>query len=129
MQRDDDFIRTLLMHIEENEEEHAWLVVEHERFCHEKEEFLYHCRLIVERGLAKGLYVDKGTYQFDSLTWEGQDFLDNARNPNVWKPVCTACFGLSFSVFQKALEAAATQYALKTLGMGPTCKDSLQVRS
>ena len=117
MKRDVDFIREILIHLEENANEHSWIVVDKEQFRHEKEEFLYHCRLIIEKGLAKGRYVDKGTYQFDSLTWEGHDFLDNARNSNVWKAARNAAGDLSFGVFQKVLEAAAPQFALKQLGM------------
>ena len=83
---------------------------------HSPEEVDGHLRLILERGLAKGEF-SFGGYQIYSLTWEGHDFLDNSRNSEVWNAAMKAAGGLSFGVFQKVLEAAATGVAMKALGM------------
>lgn len=76
----------------------------------------YNVRLIVERGLAKGRETLSGFY-IEKLTWDGHDFLDNARKINIWRAATNAAGDLSFSVFQKVLEAAATREAMKTLEM------------
>lgn len=73
-------------------------------------------RLIVERGLAKGTETLSGFY-IEKLTWDGHDFLDNARKIDIWRSATNAAGDLSFRVFQKVLEAAATREAMKTLEM------------
>lgn len=74
-----------------------------------------HARLILERGLAKGRLI-RGGAAIANLTWEGHDFLDNARDNGVWQTTMKAAGHLSFGVFLKVLETVATQFALKNIG-------------
>ncbi len=73
-----------------------------------------HCRLVVERGLARGEPTLSG-WALTGLTWEGHDFLDNARDSRVWKAAKDAAGRFSFGVFTATLAEAAKAAALKAL--------------
>lgn len=79
-----------------------------------QEELILHCRLIAERGLAVGTEIDT-RWIFTRLTWDGHDFLDNARNDSVWKAAMDAAGHFSFGVFTATLAEAAKAAALKAL--------------
>jgi hypothetical protein len=65
-----------------------------------------HLRLLVEARLIDGLIVPDGSELFDHveptrLTWTGHDFLDNIRDPEIWKRAkagAVAARGLSFEL-------------------------------
>lgn len=80
----------------------------------DESEIMEHCRLIVEKNLATAQLFESG-YEFHALTWDGHDFLDNARNSEVWNATKNAAGNLSFGVFQKVLEATAISYALSLI--------------
>jgi len=73
-----------------------------------------HCRLIVERGLARGESAIDG-WVLTGLTWEGHDFLDNSRESKVWKAAKKAAGDLSFGVFVRVLTETATRYAMSRI--------------
>ncbi len=73
-----------------------------------------HCRLIVERGLARGEPSFSG-WILTGLTWDGHDFLDNSRESKVWQAAKKAAGGLSFGVFTKVLAEVATRYAMSQI--------------
>ena len=116
MQRDMSKIKTILLFLEKDSAAGS-LKLNAETFNWPEDEFFYHCRLIIEKELAVGRCFDDGSCVFNGITWAGHDFLDNARNSDVWSATMNAAGRLSFGVFQKVLEAAATQFALKQLGM------------
>jgi hypothetical protein len=49
------------------------------------------------------------------LKWEGYEFLDNARECQVWQAAKKAAGNLSWSVFTKVLTEIATEYAKQFL--------------
>ena len=78
-------------------------------------EIAEHCRLIVERGLARGEPSFSG-WILTGLTWAGHDFLDNSRESAVWRAAKKAAGNLSFDVFVRVLTEAAVRYAMAQLG-------------
>lgn len=116
MKRDMNKIKAILLYIEKKGDDNS-TDIDSKTMKWPEDEFLYHCRLIIEKELAVGRCFDDGSCFFNGMTWAGHDFLDNARNSDVWSATMNAAGRLSFGVFQKVLEAAATQYALKALGM------------
>lgn len=83
MKRDMELIRLLLLQVEEGKPPAAL-----ESYSEEKT--VYNSALLIEKGLVKGairknrIGIPVGTKSI-SLTWEGHDFLDAARNEKIWK--------------------------------------------
>lgn len=75
-----------------------------------------HALLILERGLAKGRMTSGGA-AIVRLTWDGHDFLANAKDNSVWQTAMKAAGNRSFSVFLRVLENVATQIAMRSIGM------------
>lgn len=73
-----------------------------------------HCRLVVERGLARGTKTSVG-WVLTGLTWDGHDFLDNSRDSKVWRAAKNAAGHLSFGVFVRVLSEVATRYAMSQI--------------
>ena len=116
MRRNLELIRDILEDIEANCSGTRFYSIGAEKFNVSKEELDFHCRLVQERGLAKGTMSSAGI-QFSGLTWEGMDFLDDARNPNVWRDAIKAAGNASLAVFQEVMKAVAKALALKSLGL------------
>lgn len=112
-----NLIREILSKIEQDCFEGAYCHITPNSFPeYSAGEVNHNVRLIVERGLAKGLETQAG-YYIEKLTWDGHDFLDNSRNSTVWQATMNAAGDLSFGVFRKVLEAVATQVAMRSIGM------------
>lgn len=117
MKRDMNLIKYLLMQIEESEAGHGYRPLAEsmpEDIRPTQWELLLHCRLIAERGLAVGTETET-RWIFTRLTWDGHDFLDNARNDSVWRAAMDAAGHFSFGVFTATLAEAAKAAALKAL--------------
>jgi len=71
--------------------------------------FTEHITLAVERGLLEASR-NKSGYTIHRLTWEGHEFLANAREPSVWNAAKAAAGQASFSVFVGVLTQLATSY-------------------
>lgn len=88
MKRDWDLIRRILLQLEGKQSTNDVLKPE-EVEGHSEEEVCYHIRLLHEAGLV-GM-IDKAhtrkTYACFAtrLTWDGHEFLDQARSDTVWK--------------------------------------------
>jgi len=122
MKRDMDLIKAILHHAEEYDgddtpafdqkdlpetfhtvSEHAWVL---------------HCNLIVDRGLVKGS-LDRGSkLTVSAITWEGYDFLDHSRSPEVWNAAKTTAGHLSFGAFVNILTHLETTYGFELLKPG-----------
>lgn len=90
MKRDMDLIRTLLLKLEELEQdaggiylyEYSELVVD----GYTEDQTIYHLGLLLEAGL-----IDQGgtgalsEFMFKRLTWEGHDFADSVRSEEIWQ--------------------------------------------
>lgn len=51
------------------------------------EEFVYHCTLLIEGGYVDGAATVVSQVGVRRLTLEGHDFLDDIRDPGIWKQV------------------------------------------
>jgi hypothetical protein len=58
------------------------------------EEFIYNCTLLIHEEYIDGEAVILGQVTLRSLTSSGHDFLDDIRDPGVWKAVKTRLGGL-----------------------------------
>jgi hypothetical protein len=122
MKRDMDLCREILRQIEESPESAGPAVKVDGR---SDEEISYHVKLLaeaglVEAGVADGRFDDRMSdgsvrtrfqkvYSPVSLTWNGHEFLDAARNDTIWRKakakVISATGGLVFEVLKAALLA------------------------
>ena len=80
MKRDMDLVRRILIEIEEKDNE-----IQIEGYS--PEQINYHIRLLLEAELIRATDVssfDGEEYLIDGLTWQGHEFLDQARSETVW---------------------------------------------
>lgn len=90
MKRDLELVKELLIMIEEHDNNQPFQITREEgyKYSHEEiEEIQYNLKLMIDAGLIEG--EDVSTFEssdtlIQSLTWAGHDFLDAARNQNVW---------------------------------------------
>ena len=89
MKRDMELIRALMLKIEgDAPDDFTDLTVA----GYNDDQVNLHLTLLLEAGLAHGQVVEQGMGQtpqaiVDRLTWQGYEFLDNARNEAAWKQV------------------------------------------
>ncbi|MCX7008420.1 MAG: DUF2513 domain-containing protein [Kiritimatiellaeota bacterium] len=114
MKRDMDLIRALLLKAEA-ELPGNWT----ENWGdHSADEACYHLALLIEAGLLDG-NVTETEYQqipfvmMNRLTWEGHDFLDRAKNENIWNKAKTKIKevggSVSIELMKKVLDSVITQ--------------------
>src|SRR5690554_220411 len=88
MKRDLDLIKTILLEVENSPSPTEW--VEFDYSGRSEEEVSYHIKLLSQAGLIEA--DDIGSlgqflWKAKSLTWQGHEFLDAARNDTVWNKV------------------------------------------
>ena len=114
MRRDKELIKALLLYKEEYREGGNKIIEPTdlpERFhsisiC----DFREHGQLIFDKGLAVGMLVERGII-ISRLTWEGYDFLDNARISSVWQTAKKVAGEMSWDIFVSILKQVAADYA------------------
>lgn len=74
-----------------------------------------HGLLLLDKGLIKGS-ADRFGISISRITWEGYEFLDNAREPKVWNAAMKAAGNLSWGVFTAVLTQSAMDNARMLLG-------------
>ena len=77
------------------------------------EQIFYHLKIMKEAELIDATLIPygntSGTCTNMHVTWEGQNFLDNVRDPSIWEQVKQKAGEASFAIIQKvALEQAMT---------------------
>jgi len=88
MRRDSDLIRAILLAIEGDDRCEVLRLPSIEGYRDEAVHF--HARLLIEKGFLKTHFPDRvgrEPWVCIRLTWEGYDFLDNIRDPQVWRAV------------------------------------------
>jgi len=119
MKRDMELVRQILIAIEDHPHAHAPDSIDVPDY--DEETISYHLVLMAEAGLL--LVEESTTFQahgpsaiVSRMTWDGHEFLDNARNDTVWtkvKAIVTAKGGsVSFEVLQAMVVEAAKSYFL-----------------
>jgi hypothetical protein len=73
-----------------------------------------HVNLTFERGLIMGKSVND-YYMIYRLTWDGHEFLDNARSPKVWEAAKKVAGQVSFATFVSILTRVAVDHGLELL--------------
>jgi len=86
------------------------------------EQIGYHSQLLLEAGLVSGsdltgLGEEYPRVHLESLTWEGHDFLDAARNESVWKKAMSKVSGLGGSFTFDVLKAVLIGIIKSELGI------------
>ncbi|KAA2241129.1 DUF2513 domain-containing protein [Salinarimonas soli] len=129
MKRDKDLIRALLIKLEDLNVPPLGLVsfpYGDEELAVEGytvEQVLYHLELIAEAGLVEvqgsGFGAD-GTFLFRRLTWNGHEFLDAVRDPEIWRETkgrLSKVGAWSLDVVVGVAKALAKQKAKELLGL------------
>jgi len=119
MKRNMDLIRKILMVL--NEHEHGYAPDELNIEGFSEDEIGYHCLILGEAGLLE--VSDSSCFDSESptadpvrLTWDGHEFIENAKNENVWsqaKEVVGKVGEASFSVWTGVL----SNIVLRNLGL------------
>ena len=118
MKRDMDLIRELLLAIERDERMDGvskWQFDGPDDFgvpeC-SYQEAVYHLELLIENGFIKGT----ATMQMpllSGLTWDGHEFLDAVRDPDVWSKTKQRVSGISSVGFSFLWEIAKSEIKVK----------------
>ena len=109
MKRDMDLIREILFGVEELPTSPNWRPLEIEGYP--PEEISYHIKLLAQAGLIEAQDMTSRGQGLDwrphSLTWDGHEFLNAARDDNRWKTakemVLDKSGCLVFAILQQAL--------------------------
>ena len=88
MRRDSDLIRAILLAVEADDRCEVLKLPDISGYPDEA--VYFHARLLVEKGFLRTHFPDRTGSQpwvCIRLSWEGYDFLDNVRDPAVWRAV------------------------------------------
>lgn len=114
MKRDFALIKNILLEIEKSSSIGNWVTLNFEEYS--DVEIIYHVKLLNQAGLIEA--DDLSSFSGDkwaakSLTWQGHDFLDNARNETIWKKTLAIVKekggSVSFNIFQNLLQSQASK--------------------
>ncbi len=116
MKRDFELIKKILLEVEALPNTSGINEIEIDGFS--EEEIAYHVYLLGDAELLETeIHEDtSGTiysYYIGRLTWQGHEFLDNARNDTTWKKTIAIVKekggSVSFNIFQNLLQSQATK--------------------
>ena len=110
-----DLVRQILLKLSEHE--HGYAPSKFTIDGYTEEEVGYHCLLLDEAGLIKAADTSAMGEASPSaipirLTWEGHEFIENAKNENVWnqaKEAVSKLGDVSFSVWASVLSQVVTK--------------------
>jgi hypothetical protein len=86
MKRDMDLIRAVLVSLEAVTE-NSYLDNPPEELGlqgHSFEEVAYHLKLLIDAGFLDGSQDMSGGFAIKKITWNGHEFLDDTRDPDIW---------------------------------------------
>jgi hypothetical protein len=117
MKRDMELIRQILLALEVENDELAWVDLAFEGRT--TDEVSYHIRLAAEAGLihAIDLSSDNPEWKAKCLTSKGHDFLDAARNETIWRKAVEKVGGAVGTVSVGVMGEVLKQVTLKALGI------------
>jgi len=114
MKRDDDYIRKLLLDLEESEETHLICGMTLTQSDDEEKEY-YHVQLLCDAGLMKE--TQRGVFR---MTNQGHDFVAAVRSDNIWsktKSGAAQIGGATLGILRDIATAYLKQEAKKVLGL------------
>lgn len=82
MKRDMDLIRKILLELEKKESITSWTTITIDGY--RDDQVNYHIGLLDEAGFIEAERYLDGQYMVRNLTWEGHEFLENAKNDTIW---------------------------------------------
>lgn len=121
MQRDLDLVRDLLKLAADSSEPHVDAYALSGDSV-SRDLIAYHVRIMTQAGLIES-YVKPdghpvpGACFINSLTWQGNDFLDNVRSDTIWREVKKKLASSVGSVSFEVLSSLASSVSLKLLGL------------
>jgi hypothetical protein len=98
MKRDMELARAILAEIESGDEFNGsggYIFTDLAGSGHSGEEVAYHVILLVEAGFIKGDLGGGDVAVISRLTWDGHEFLEDTRDPEVWAVVTNKAKALS----------------------------------
>ena len=112
MKRDKELIKAILIFAEEYDKSPVIKPENLPLLFHDVplENLIRHGQLMIDCGLIKGNSGRNGV-AVTAITWNGYEFLDNARNTKVWNSALKAAGGMSWGVFVNVLTSLATDQA------------------
>lgn len=119
MKRNMDLIRNILLYIEKNHDGNLLIIEDIEGF--DNSQMLYHFELLLQANLVIGktnrCISGDGFIECKGLSWNGQEFLANIRNENVWNNVKKAFSEKSLDFTISLISSLAAEYSKKMLGL------------
>jgi Hypothetical protein (DUF2513) len=125
MKRDMDLVRDLLLGVEADPrlDGTKWIRPDERDNLgvvgigpHSKREIAYHLELLIEAGLIEGRSGVDDVPAIARLTWQGHEFLDNIRDPEVWAKTKERLQGLQTVALSVIVEVAKAEMK-KRLGL------------
>lgn len=120
MKRDMDLVREILLQVEATG---AGKTIKLDIADHGEEEIGLHVERMIGHGLIEGTTVPSGNgpahrilaYRIESMTWEGHDFLDAARNDTIWKKAKKKCLEATGGLAFDALKACLVEFGKEAI--------------
>ena len=121
MKRNMDLVREILLQIESTE---PGKTIELDIPDTGEEEIGQHVELMIGHGLIEGKAIPSGTgtahrildYWINSMTWEGHDFLDAARNDTIWEKAKKKCLEATGGLAFDTLKACLVEFGREAIG-------------
>jgi Hypothetical protein (DUF2513) len=112
MKRDLELVRLLMLEIESKDGSFNSKDLEIDGY--DLSEISYHLQLLIEAELVIGKRYTTGYFGVEKLSWDGCNFLDDARNESVWKNTMLTVKekggSVSFAILTQLLVSAAKQH-------------------
>ena len=125
MKRDMDLARTLLLRVEKDATFNGndYYIQHPSELALEKwsdEQVSYHLHLLIEAKLLDGSADLGGGFSILKLTWQGHEFLDTIREPEVWKKTSEGAKkvgGVGMDLLVELAKAYGKQFIKERLGV------------
>jgi len=113
-----DLVRKILLDLEEKDHS-GWVELKYDNY--DKQVVSYHVKILNQAGLIEAKYFATTYDGYEmwiakDLTWEGQEFLDAARNDTVWnnvkKKVAEQGGNIPFDVLKEMLKQTLRMYMM-----------------
>ncbi|MDQ3813557.1 MAG: DUF2513 domain-containing protein [Armatimonadota bacterium] len=120
MKRDMELARTILLKLRDQDELNKTVLLENEIEGYTKEQVLYHIKILAQAGLVEAMDASSSDELYwiaESLTWEGQEFVDAINNETVWNKTKDIVKEEGGSIPFEVLKNLAIQVAAKFFGL------------
>ena len=126
MKRDMDLCRQILLKIEECEEtmihDHHQLEADLQKENYSQSQVGYHVKLLHQANLIEAIEASShGSLDYfipKSITWQGHEFLENARNEKLWEKAKSVARKKGVGLTLDILQSLLTKLGKDALGLG-----------